>query len=138
MNSHRYNTFMITFLQENYPKVFEEANRHFISDLEEIHKVTNNFCSYHQLEIKDLQHVRVGRYLKLRYKYIACVLYIFQPSKLVGEGRLNKELATKFKEIFEIDSSQLKRLITQATNLYLYKEFKTDVMHFCNTYKLLK
>lgn len=138
MSSSLYTSFVVSFLQENYPSIYEEINKNFNSDLSELDKIATYFCSYHQIEIRDIQRVRVGKFLKLKYKFIASVLYLFQPNKLTNTARLNKEIAVKLREILLLDSIKLKRYITASTNLYLYKDFKTDVLHFCSTYKLLK
>lgn len=131
-------SFVMTFLNENYPNIIKEIDRNYMSDMSDISNVIDSFLNYHSLNLNDLIGVRYGSALKYRYKAIACILYLFQPSKLTSNERLSKHIAKVVKEKFNLDTDQLKRTITCVRNLFLYKDFKTDVIHFCNTYKILK
>ncbi|WP_099368094.1 hypothetical protein [Sphingobacterium sp. 1.A.4] len=133
-----YNSFVLAFLNENYPQIVNEIERNFQSDLSEIRKVADKFCEYHGIEIRDIQEIRIGKFLKLRYKFICCVLYLFQPRKLITNEQLNLGIAKELKLVTKLGSANLNQSLKAGMNLMLYKEFKSDVIHFCSWYKLIK
>lgn len=138
MKDSLYNSFVVSYLGENYPNILNEIEKHFIEDVAEVHKVLNAFCSYFGIYKADIQYVRIGKYLNLRYKFIGAVLYLFQPAKLNSNVRLSKSLAKELKATTKLDSANLNSSIKAVRNLYLYKEFRSDIITFCNYYRLIK
>lgn len=133
-----YNSFVISFLNENHPAILNEINKNYQNDLGEIKDLAKRFCEYHAISIEDIQEIRIGKLLNLRYKFIGCVLYLFQPAKINSNEQLNKFIAKELKDITKLNADNLNKSVKCACNLFMYKEWKADIIHFCTHYKLTK
>lgn len=138
MNNNLYKSFVVSFLGENYPNILNEIQKNYIQDVSEVQNVLNYFCEYFHVTPEQLQVVKTGKYLNYRYKFIGCVIYLFQPSRLTHRENLNKTIASEIKIAIGLNSANLNSSVKAVTNLYIYKEFRADIIHFCSTYKLLK
>lgn len=134
----RYKSFVISYLRENHQKVFQEIERAYLPKLSEIDCISNRFCDYMGVSIEDLRNVRKAKMLNLRYKLIGAILYLYQPGKITRKERLDTSLATQLKQLLDLNTPNLNRSVKCSVNLFYYSDFKIDVTHFCNNYRLLK
>lgn len=137
-NNNLYNSFVIAFLNENFPDVLAQVNKNFESNVSDITKVLDMFCKHFNVNAQDIREERLSKYLNIRYKFIACVLSLYQPNKLIAKERLNIDIARELKVLTGLDSANLNRSITVVTNLLRYREFRQEVGYFCNVYRLNK
>lgn len=134
----RYIAFVLAYLKENHMNVFQEIEKSYIPNLSEVKIISDSFCDYMGISINDLINVRKANLLNLRYKLIGVILYFYQPGKITFNERLDESVASELKQLLQLNTPNLNTAVRCSVNLFHYTEFKTDVVHFCNFYRLIK